>query len=25
MSFIISGGAIAPDSMPFTRRGDRLA
>ncbi len=25
MSFIISGGAVAPDSMPFTRSGDRIA
>lgn len=25
MSFIISGGAVAPDSMPFTRAGDRDA
>jgi uncharacterized membrane protein len=25
MSFIISGGAVAPDAMPFTRTGDRLA
>ena len=23
MSFIISGGAVAPDAMPFTRAGDR--
>jgi len=23
MSFIISGGAVAPDTMPFTRAGDR--
>ena len=23
MSFIISGGAVSPDSVPFTRRGDR--
>jgi len=25
MAFIISGGASAPDSMPFTRTGDRIA
>lgn len=25
MSFIISGGAVAPDAMPFTRSGDRRA
>jgi uncharacterized membrane protein len=25
MSFIISGGAVAPESMPFTRTGDRIA
>lgn len=25
MSFIISGGAVAPDTMPFTRAGDRPA
>ena len=23
MSFIISGGAVAPDAMPFTRAGER--
>jgi uncharacterized membrane protein len=23
MSFIISGGAVAPESVPFTRAGDR--
>ena len=23
MGFIISGGAVAPETMPFTRAGDR--